>query len=260
VTPHRRRAAARAGARKTAGLALPGQGQRRYVASWAEHKAPGGWGAASSWIPVPFEKAKATLIAELQRNLGRWAGRGGSDPARYSEALDALRAAAGPVTIDLPGHVLSITEARTRGNDPEPGRQNPQPRPGTAPSGSSRHETTNLPRSSRRGVPVRFKPVRRAGRRPPRKPVPGRRVSGQRLPAQAGHDRRRQQCRFLSFMSRGTSLSWPDTPSLVGLSSASFSSTCHFPRRPGLSYQTRRLGRGCRARHRQRMATPARAR
>jgi hypothetical protein len=111
VTPHRRRAAGRAGARKTAGLALPGQGQRRYAASWAEHKAPGGWGAASSWISVPFEKAKATLIAELQRNLGRWAGRGGSDPARYSEALDTLRAAAGPVTIDLPGHVLSITEA-----------------------------------------------------------------------------------------------------------------------------------------------------
>jgi len=115
VTPHRR-TAGRAGARETAGLALPGQGQRRYVASWAEHRAPGGWGAASSWMPVPFEKAKATLIAELQRNLSRWAGWSGSDPARYSEALDALRAATGPVTLDLPGHVLSITEAPDQGH------------------------------------------------------------------------------------------------------------------------------------------------
>jgi hypothetical protein len=72
---------------------------------------PAAGGAASSWVPVPFEKAKATLIAELERNLGRWAGWGGSEPARYSEALGVLRAATGPVTIDLPGHVLSITEA-----------------------------------------------------------------------------------------------------------------------------------------------------
>lgn len=115
MTPRRRRAAGPAGARETAGLPLPGLGQRRYVASWAEHKAPGGWGAASSWVPVPFEKAKATLIAELERNLGRWAGWGGSDPARYSQAIDTLKAATGPVTIDLPGHVLSITEAPEQG-------------------------------------------------------------------------------------------------------------------------------------------------
>jgi hypothetical protein len=83
---------------------------RRYVASWAEITAPGGWGAASSWVPMTFEYAKATLIAELQRNLGRWAGAGGSDPARYDDALQVLRAATGPLTIGLPGHALSITE------------------------------------------------------------------------------------------------------------------------------------------------------
>jgi hypothetical protein len=89
---------------------------QRHVASWAEITTPGGWGAAGSWVPMTFENAKATLIAELQRNLGRWAGTGGSDPARYSDAVQVLRAAAGPLTIDLPGHVLRITEApgRTR--------------------------------------------------------------------------------------------------------------------------------------------------
>lgn len=94
----------------------PGESARRYVASWAEITAPGGWGAASSWVPMTFENAKATLIAELQHNLGRWAGTGGSDPARYEDALQVLRVATGPLTIDLPGHVLSITEApgRTR--------------------------------------------------------------------------------------------------------------------------------------------------
>jgi hypothetical protein len=102
-----------------AGAGLPGgqrgrlwsrESVRRYVASWAEIPAPGGWGAASSWVPMTFENAKATLIAELQRNLGRWAGTSGSDPARYDDALQVLRAATGPLTIDLPGHVLSITE------------------------------------------------------------------------------------------------------------------------------------------------------
>lgn len=102
-----------------AGAALPGgqpgrlwscESVRRYVASWAEIPTPGGWGAASSWVPMTFENAKATLIAELQSNLGRWAGTGGSDPARYDDALQVLRAATGPLTIDLPGHVLSITE------------------------------------------------------------------------------------------------------------------------------------------------------
>ncbi len=44
-----------------------------------------------------------------------WAGAGGSDPARYGDALEVLTAATGPVTIDLPGHVLSITEAPGRG-------------------------------------------------------------------------------------------------------------------------------------------------
>jgi hypothetical protein len=49
------------------------------------------------------------------RYLARWAGWCGSDPVRYSEALAALRSATGPVTIDLPGHVLAIAEARERG-------------------------------------------------------------------------------------------------------------------------------------------------
>jgi hypothetical protein len=89
--------------------------QRRYIASWVEHKTSDGWGAASSWVPTAFESAKATLIAELQHNLGKWADIGGSDPARYSDALEVLMAATGPVIIDLPGHVLSITETPGRG-------------------------------------------------------------------------------------------------------------------------------------------------
>ncbi len=89
--------------------------QRRYIAGWAEHKMTGGWGAASSWVPMAFEDAKATLIAELQRNLGKWAGIGGSDPARYRDALEVLTVATGPVIIDLPGHVLSITDTPGRG-------------------------------------------------------------------------------------------------------------------------------------------------
>lgn len=112
---------------------LPGAG-------WAERKDPGGRGAASSWVPLPFEKARAALIAELERNLDRWAGTGGSDPARYSDALDALKAATGPVSIGLPGHVLSITEAMTRPCGPPHcsaarpdalGRWLPAPAPGT---------------------------------------------------------------------------------------------------------------------------------
>jgi hypothetical protein len=95
-------------------LAERSDGQRRYVASWAEHKVPGGRGAACSWAPMLFEQAKATLITELQRNLSRWAVRGGSDPGRYSQALDTLKTARGPVTIDLPGHMLTITEAPGR--------------------------------------------------------------------------------------------------------------------------------------------------
>ncbi|MGH3284250.1 MAG: hypothetical protein ACRDPD_06125 [Streptosporangiaceae bacterium] len=58
-----------------------------------------------------FGEAKATLAAELRRNLGTWAGWGGTDPARYRDALAELEAGTGPVTFDLPGHVLSITEA-----------------------------------------------------------------------------------------------------------------------------------------------------
>lgn len=103
--------AAMADAGEAVRLALYQQAQCRYVARWAEHKAPGGWGAASSWVPMPFEKAEATLVAELRRNLDKWAGRGGSDPARYRDALAKLEAATEPVTLDLPGHVLSITEA-----------------------------------------------------------------------------------------------------------------------------------------------------
>ena len=43
---------------------------------------------------MPFGEAKATLIAELRRNLGNWAGWGGSDPVprRPSEAGDRDRA------------------------------------------------------------------------------------------------------------------------------------------------------------------------
>lgn len=95
----------------TASLALTRPGQRRYVARWAEHTDPGGRGASGSWIPVPIEQARTILIAELERNLDRWAGTGGSDPACYRDALRALQTATGPVSIDLPGHLLSITEA-----------------------------------------------------------------------------------------------------------------------------------------------------
>jgi hypothetical protein len=114
-----------ASAGETASQALMRQGQRRYAACWVERRDPGGRGAASSWDPLPFEEARAVLIAELERNLGRWAGTGGSDPARYSNALEALKAATGPVSIDPPGHVLTITEAPDTGNDPVPGTRRP---------------------------------------------------------------------------------------------------------------------------------------
>ncbi len=87
----------------------------RYIAGWAEHKMTGRWGAASSWVPMAFESAKATLIAELQRNLRKWAGIGGSAPARYRDALEVLTATTGPVILDLPGHMLSITDTPGRG-------------------------------------------------------------------------------------------------------------------------------------------------
>lgn len=102
---------ARSDAGDTVSLALTRTGQRRYVARWAEHKDPGGRGSGGSWIPMPFGQARTILIAELERNLDRWAGAGGSDPARYRDALQTLKTTAGPVSIDLPGHVLSITEA-----------------------------------------------------------------------------------------------------------------------------------------------------
>ena len=95
-------------------LAERDDGQRRYVARWAEHEVPGSGGRSSTWGPRPFEQAKAMLISELRRNLSTWAGLGGSDPVRYSQALDTLKAARGPVTIDLPGHILTITEAPRR--------------------------------------------------------------------------------------------------------------------------------------------------
>lgn len=100
-------------------LAERGDGQRRYVASWAEHKLPGSLGRSATWAPRPFEQAKAGLVADLRRNLSTWAAWGGGDTARYSQALDTLQAAGGPVTIDLPGHILIITEAP--GNVSNPG-------------------------------------------------------------------------------------------------------------------------------------------
>jgi hypothetical protein len=95
-------------------LAERDDGQRRYVASWAEHEVPGSGRRSSTWGPRLFEEAKAVLISELRRNLSAWAGQGGSDPVRYSQALDTLEAARGPVTIDLPGHIFTITEAPGR--------------------------------------------------------------------------------------------------------------------------------------------------
>ena len=86
--------------------------ERRYVASWAEEKDQRGSGAASSWVPMPFGQAKAILLAELRRNLDLWRGIGGSDPALYDQALERLEAALGPLTINLPGHVLRIEETR----------------------------------------------------------------------------------------------------------------------------------------------------
>ncbi len=86
--------------------------ERRYVASWAEEKDQRGSGASSSWIPMPFGQAKAILVAELRRNLDLWRGIGGSDPALYDQALERLEAAAGPLAITLPGHVLRIDDTR----------------------------------------------------------------------------------------------------------------------------------------------------
>jgi hypothetical protein len=95
-------------------LAERADGQRRYVARWAEHKFPGSLGRSATWGPKPLEQAKAALIGELRRNLSTWAGWSGSDPVRYSKALDTLKTASGPVTIDLPGHILTITEMPLR--------------------------------------------------------------------------------------------------------------------------------------------------
>ena len=86
--------------------------ERRYVASWAEEKDQRGSGASSSWIPMPFGQAKAILVAELRRNLDLWSGVGGSDPALYDQALERLEAAAGPLAITLPGHVLRLEDTR----------------------------------------------------------------------------------------------------------------------------------------------------
>ena len=92
--------------------ALLAFGERRYVASWAEEKDQRGFGAASSWAPMPFGQAKAILLAELRRNLDRWKGIGGSDPALYDQAIERLEAATGPLTITLPGHMLRIEDRR----------------------------------------------------------------------------------------------------------------------------------------------------
>jgi hypothetical protein len=81
----------------------------------AEHEVPGSGGRSGTWGPRPFEQAKAMLISELRRNLSTWAAQGGSDPVRYSQALDTLEAARGPVTIDLPRHILAIAEAPRHG-------------------------------------------------------------------------------------------------------------------------------------------------
>jgi len=91
---------------------LLASGERCYVASWAEEKDQRGSGAASSWVPMPFGQAKAILLAELRRNLDLWRGSGGSDQALYDQALELLEAAAGPLTITLPGHVLRIEDTR----------------------------------------------------------------------------------------------------------------------------------------------------
>jgi hypothetical protein len=77
-----------------------------------EEKDQRGAGAASSWVPMPFGQAKAILLAELRRNLDRWRGIGGSDPALYDQARERLETAAGPLTITLPGHVLRIEDTR----------------------------------------------------------------------------------------------------------------------------------------------------
>jgi len=86
--------------------------EKLYVASWAEEKDQRGAGAASSWVPMPFGQAMAIIIAELRRNLDLWRGIGGSDPALYDQALERLEAAAGPLAITLPGHVLRIEDTR----------------------------------------------------------------------------------------------------------------------------------------------------
>jgi hypothetical protein len=37
---------------------------------------------------MPFTEARAAPIAELERNLGKWAATGGSDPALYRFKTD----------------------------------------------------------------------------------------------------------------------------------------------------------------------------
>jgi hypothetical protein len=90
-----------------------GDGRNRYIARWAEHELPGSSCRSSTCSPRPLEQAKALLVLELRRVLTQWAARGG-DPVRYHQAVETLENASGPVTIDLPGHVFTLTEARKR--------------------------------------------------------------------------------------------------------------------------------------------------
>lgn len=54
----------------------------------------------------------ASLLAELRLNLDVRRGISGPDPALCAQALERLEAAAGPVTITLPGHVLRIENSQ----------------------------------------------------------------------------------------------------------------------------------------------------
>lgn len=92
---------------------LWGDGRNRYIARWAEHELPGSRGRSGTCSPRPLEQAKAMLVSELRRVLAQWAAQGG-DPVRYRQAVETLENASGPLTIDLPGHVFTLTEARRR--------------------------------------------------------------------------------------------------------------------------------------------------
>jgi hypothetical protein len=61
----------------------------KYVASWSEKDQP--W-VGGSWNPLPFDQARDTLAAQLERNLDKWSGYYSSEDekAAYQRVLSIL--------------------------------------------------------------------------------------------------------------------------------------------------------------------------